>query len=141
MGACDDLLSPRAFGPLRDISRRTGGALAAALAGDDREAVFTAVLDVLSGAPTVCAVEDAHWADEATLDVLRHVGRRIVDLPAVLVITYRDDEIGPDHPLPPVLGALAAGSTRRLALRSLSPVGGGRADRRLRSGRQRPCTS
>ena len=57
VGACDDLLTPRAFGPLRDIGRQTGGALAAALAGDDREAVFAAVLDLLAQAPTVCAVE------------------------------------------------------------------------------------
>jgi DNA-binding CsgD family transcriptional regulator/tetratricopeptide (TPR) repeat protein len=120
VGACDDLLTPRAFGPLRDIGRQTGGALATALAGDDRESVFAAVLDVLAQAPTVCAVEDAHWADEATLDVLRHVGRRIVDLPAVLVITYRDDELGAGHALLPVLGSLPAASTRRLVLGSLS---------------------
>ena len=44
--------------------------------------------------PTVLVVEDVHWADEATLDVLRYVGRRVAELPAVLVLTYRDDESG-----------------------------------------------
>ena len=43
-------------------------------------------------------IEDVHWADDATLDVLRYLGRRITDLPALLVITYRDDEVGRDHP-------------------------------------------
>jgi predicted ATPase len=120
VGACDDLLAPHAFGPLRDIGRSNADALAQALVADDREGVFAAVLDVLSGAPTVLAVEDAHWADEATLDVLRHIGRRIGDLPAVLVVTYRDDEIGVDHPLVSVLGSLAGGPVRRLVLPTLS---------------------
>jgi hypothetical protein len=51
-------------------------------------------------------VEDVHWADDATLDVLRYLGRRVEDLPAVLVVTYRDDEVGPAHPLQRVPGAL-----------------------------------
>jgi DNA-binding CsgD family transcriptional regulator/tetratricopeptide (TPR) repeat protein len=116
-GACDDLLSPRAFGPLHDIARVTGGDLAAALGSGDREAVFTAVGDVLAAGPVVLAVEDAHWADEPTVDVLRHVGRRIDGLPAVLVITYRDDEITATHPLRALLGVLVA---RRLTLQTLS---------------------
>ncbi|MDT7574763.1 MAG: hypothetical protein QOH17_1096 [Pseudonocardiales bacterium] len=121
VGACDDLLSPRTLGPLRDAARQAGGALAAALTADDREAVYGAVLDALAR-PSVLVVEDVHWADEATLDVLRHVGRRIADLPAVLIVTYRDEEIGADHPLPRVLGGLAGGPTRRLPLRALSLV-------------------
>ncbi|MCE0767339.1 LuxR C-terminal-related transcriptional regulator [Pseudonocardia kujensis] len=50
--------------------------------------------------------------------MLRHVGRRIAGLPAVLVLTYRDDEMGADHPLRPLLGALLA--SRRLPLAALS---------------------
>jgi DNA-binding CsgD family transcriptional regulator len=119
VGACDDLLSPRALGPLRDAARQDAGPLAAALAGDDREAVLGAVLDTLT-TPTVLVVEDVHWADEATLDVLRHVGRRVPDLPAVLVVTYRDDEVGADHPLRRLLGAFAGGPVRRLTPRPLS---------------------
>ncbi|GAA1847656.1 AAA family ATPase [Pseudonocardia ailaonensis] len=116
LGACDDLLSPRTLGPLRDAAPR-GGPLAAALAGTDRDAVYDAVLDLLAE-PSVLVVEDVHWADDATLDVLRHVGRRVADLPALVVLTYRDDELGPDHPLRPVLGALPA--VRRLAPSALS---------------------
>ena len=122
LGACDDLVTPRTLGPLRDAARSVGGPLAAALAGHDRDAVLTAVLDALSmpGRPTVLVVEDAHWADEATLDVLRHLGRRIADLPALLVVTYRDDEVGPAHLLVRVLGELRGPTVRRLTLPPLS---------------------
>ena len=90
-GACDDLLTPRALGPLRDAVRHVRGPLADALAADDLGEVFPAVLEELAAprGPTVLAVEDVHWADSATLDLLRHVGRRVDDLPALLLLTYR----------------------------------------------------
>jgi DNA-binding CsgD family transcriptional regulator len=119
-GGCDDLLTPRVLGPLRDAARAVGGPLADAAAAGDRDGLLGALLDVLSGPPTVLVVEDAHWADEATLDVLRHVGRRVADLPAVLVVTYRDDEVGPAHPLRRVLGDLRGPEVRRLTLGPLS---------------------
>jgi DNA-binding CsgD family transcriptional regulator len=119
-GACDDLIAPRTFGPLRDAVAR--GPLAEALTAGNRDAVFTAVLNELIDPirPTVLVVEDVHWADDASLDVLRFVGRRVVDLPAVVVLTYRDDEIGPDHPLQRVLGALGGPGVHRLRLGPLS---------------------
>lgn len=121
LGACDDLLAPRTLGPLHDIVGSGGtGPLAAALRSG-REAVLDAVQEELSDPrrPTVLVVEDVHWADEATLDVLRFVGRRIADLPAVLLLTYRDDEVGP-HLLQRLLGGLNGASVRRLPLRPLS---------------------
>ena len=65
-------------------------------------------------------VEDVHWADEATLDVLRYVGRRIADLPAMLLLTYRDDEIGVTIRLPRVLGVLSGEAVHRVRLAPLS---------------------
>jgi DNA-binding CsgD family transcriptional regulator/tetratricopeptide (TPR) repeat protein len=131
VGACDDLLTPRTLGPLRDIAR-TGAipGLAEALAAGDRDGVLTAVRDALAE-PTVLVVEDVHWADEATLDVLRYLGRRIADLPAVLVLTYREQEAG--RALLPVLGLLTGPAVHRIALRALSRAAverwaGGRAD-------------
>jgi predicted ATPase len=62
-----------------------------------------------------------HWADDATLDVVRYLAWRIAELPSVLVLTYRDDELRDDHPLRRVLGALARQDVQRLALRRLSP--------------------
>ena len=57
-----------------------------------------------AGHPTVLVVEDVHWADEATLDVLGYLARRIAELPAVLVLTYRDDELTREHPLQQLSG-------------------------------------
>ena len=86
-----------------------------------RDAVFGAVHQELAGRPTVMVVEDVHWADDATLDVLRYLAWRIPALPSLLVLTYRDDELRDDHPLRRVLGALASQRVCRLALRPLSP--------------------
>jgi DNA-binding CsgD family transcriptional regulator len=118
-GACDDLLTPRPLGPLRDAARRHGGPLAAALADGDRDAVLTAVLTELGGSrPTVLVLEDVHWADDATLDVLRYVGRRVDELAAVVVVTFRDGEVG--RSLQRVLGGLGGPSVHRVALARLS---------------------
>ena len=123
-GACDPLSTPRPLGPLHDIAAATGGALVAALAGlHDRATLFGAVLNALSpaGKPVVAVIEDAHWADEATLDLLRYLGRRIAQTRALLLVTYRDDEVGPNHPLRLVLGDLAtAANVERMAMAPLS---------------------
>ena len=92
VGACDGLRTPRPLGPLADIGRVVGGRLGDATAmADPVQRVVPALLDELrSGPPTVVVIEDVHWADEATLDVLRHARRdapsssarsSIVDLP------------------------------------------------------------
>jgi hypothetical protein len=120
VGACDDLVTPRTLGPFRDMARDAALALAEAVEpGAGREAVFGAVHQELAGRPTVLVVEDVHWADDATLDVLRYLAWRIRELPCVLVLTYRD-ELGGDHPLRRVLGALPHRRVRRLGLRPLS---------------------
>ena len=123
LGACDPLLTPRALGPLHDIARQTGGRLAELLdSGGPREAVFAAFLDQLAqpSRRQVVVVEDAHWADEATLDLLVFLGRRMERTRALLLVTYRDDEVGPDHPLRGVLGALPQGVVRRARPEPLS---------------------
>jgi len=122
MGTCDDLLTPRTFGPLRDAAAKSGGPLAAALSGEpDRESVYRALLDALSRSdlPTILVVEDMHWADDATLDALRFVARRLQRLRAVVVLSYRDDEVQPVH-LRQLLGALSGSTVRRLVLHRLS---------------------
>jgi ATP/maltotriose-dependent transcriptional regulator MalT len=119
--ACDDLLASRTLGPLRDATLGGEGPLAAALtAGEPVDEVFTALLAELAAVrPTVLVVEDLHWADDATLDVLAFAARRIDGLGALLVLTFRD-EIGPRHPVQRVLGALAGCPVRRLTLEPLS---------------------
>ncbi len=123
LGACDPLLTPRALGPLHDVGRQAGGRLAALLAaGSPREQLFGAFLDELDRRPRrqVVVVEDAHWADEATLDLLVFLGRRVERTRALLIVTYRDDELAVDHPLRAVVGRLPAEAVRRLRLEPLS---------------------
>jgi len=95
MGYCDDLATPRTLGPFRDLVGSVGAEFGRAVAdGGDRDRVLTALRAELDWAehPTVLVIEDIHWADDATLDALRYLIRRIAGLPAVLVLTYRDDE-------------------------------------------------
>jgi DNA-binding CsgD family transcriptional regulator/tetratricopeptide (TPR) repeat protein len=122
VGWCDDFLTSRTLGPLRDVARATGGALAEAVGRADAGAVFDALLGELDHPlrTTVLVLEDVHWADEATMDALRYVGRRIERLPAVLALTFREDELDSDHPLRSVLGALPADRVRRVRPAPLS---------------------
>ena len=136
-GACDSMFTPRPLGPLHDIAAQTGGELEQQLASESegsttmagrtgRGALFAALLSELQQ-PSIAIFEDMHWADEATLDMLTFAGRRIQRVPSLLILTYRDDEIGPRHPLRLVLGDLAtSAATRRIALRPLSEAAVGR---------------
>jgi DNA-binding CsgD family transcriptional regulator/tetratricopeptide (TPR) repeat protein len=125
VGYCDDLATRRALGPFRDLLGSVGTELTRALEeGGDRNQLLDALRTELSwaGHPTVLAVEDVHWADEATLDVLAYLVRRVAGLPVVLLMTYRDDGIGRDHPLQHLLGLVSRTErVRRLPLARLSP--------------------
>jgi DNA-binding CsgD family transcriptional regulator/tetratricopeptide (TPR) repeat protein len=123
-GSCDGLLTPRPLGPLFDIGPQADGELTALCRqGAARDQLFTAFLAEL-GAPgplTVVVIEDLHWADEATTDLLSYAGRRLARVPALILATYRDEEIAADHPLRMVLGDLATQrSTRRMRMPPLS---------------------
>jgi DNA-binding CsgD family transcriptional regulator/tetratricopeptide (TPR) repeat protein len=118
-GACDPLFTPRPLGPLRDMAASLGGAVPATLAREaGRVAIFDAVLDALGRDARCLVFEDVHWADEATLDLIAWLGRRIERTRTLLLASYRDDEIGTSHPLRRVLGALPAAA--RIALPRLS---------------------
>lgn len=122
-GSCDGLRTPRPLGPLADLAPDAGPGLRAALvSGAPRDTVFAATLDTLrhSSSTTVMVIEDAHWADEATLDLLTFLGRRIASTHALLVVSYRDDEVGTDHPLRAVLGDVTACIGTRVELSPLS---------------------
>ncbi|HKS69676.1 MAG TPA: AAA family ATPase, partial [Ktedonobacterales bacterium] len=122
-GRCEALFTPRPLGPLYDIARQLQGATRELLEQEAGPAViFPAFLEALaSGArPAVVVIEDVHWADEATLDLLKFLGRRVQQVPVLLIVTYRDDEIGPHHPLRFVLGDLPIRATWRMHLPPLS---------------------
>jgi DNA-binding CsgD family transcriptional regulator len=94
-GACDGLLTPRPLGPLFDIGAQLGGELAdLCRQGAARDRLFGAFLSEIGPPATfsVVVMEDLHWADEATIDLLSFLGRRLSRLPALLLATYRDDE-------------------------------------------------
>jgi DNA-binding CsgD family transcriptional regulator len=122
VGYCDPLSTPRPLAPLIDV-------LAALDNGDratdavDRDSTFQALLARWRrpARPTAIVFEDVHWADEATRDLLRFLGRRLDAVRVLLIATYRDDEVGARHPLQVVLGDLAtARAVRRLPLQPLT---------------------
>jgi DNA-binding CsgD family transcriptional regulator len=121
-GGCDALFTPRPLGPLHDIALQIRGDLLRLLEEEaPRATIFSAVFDELQSQPsTLIVFEDVHWADEATLDLLKFLGRRIDKLNSLLVITYRDDEVRAEHPLRLVLGDLPRSFVRRVRLPPLS---------------------
>ena len=124
-GACDPLATPRPLGPLLDLAPELPGRLATVLESEATPYdVVAALADAAQESALVVVLEDVHWADEATLDVLRVAGRRIEGLPLLLVATYRDDELDRAHPLRVVLGELATvDAVDRLTVLPLSPAG------------------
>jgi len=122
-GACDPLFTPRPLGPFADAAAVTGGALAELVQGGARpHEVIRALVDELRARSTVLVLEDLHWADEATRDLLRLLGRRVEALGTVVIGTYRDDELGPSDPLRIVLGDLESTTAAlRLRLPPLTP--------------------
>jgi DNA-binding CsgD family transcriptional regulator len=124
---CDGLFTPAALGPLLDIAAQLGGELLRLCHADaKRHQLYSALLGQLSDLETltVIAIEDIHWADEATLDLLSYLGRRIQHLPVLLLVTYRDDALVSNDPLRLTLGGLASQrATRRLGLPPLSAAG------------------
>lgn len=119
-GGCDDLLTPRALGPLRDAA--AGDArFAALLTTAGRDEVFGALQGELTGPPaTALLVEDLHWADDATLDVLGYLARRADRMHLLLVLTMRPDRLA-GHPLSRMVGGLFGEHVVRLTLEPLSP--------------------
>ncbi len=90
-GACEDLSTPQPLGPLHDLARRGGWVTPTAPESASQMALFSAVLEALAAQPTLVVLEDLHWADDATLDLIRFLGRRIHDMAIMLVVTARDD--------------------------------------------------
>lgn len=121
LGGCDDLATPQPLAPIWDVARDRPK-VASALRSGDRRQVMDALLDLLSrsGDPSVLVIEDTHWADDATLDVITFLGRRIDHSNGLLVLTYRDSEVDADHPLRRVLGGLPPAVMERIRLTPLS---------------------
>jgi len=120
-GRCDEMVTPRVLGPFRDIARHHRGLFGDADLGDPDAVIETLMAELaFRQRPAVLIVEDLHWADHASLDVIGAIGRRIADRPAVLIATYRDDEAHDNRRLRRLLGSLAGPATVRLHLSGLS---------------------
>ncbi|WP_082973657.1 LuxR family transcriptional regulator [Mycobacterium sp. E2327] len=125
-GWCDPLAAPRPLGPLLDalggVGPTAARALDDAIESGDTGALYRRLLTVLrDGHRWVWLIEDAHWADGATLDLMRFLARRIDSLPLLLVVSYRDDQLDRQHPLSVALGDIATcAGVSRVGLEPLS---------------------
>jgi predicted ATPase len=118
-GACENLSTPEVLLPLRDIARAVGEPLDTE---NDHLQLFEWLLRRLSNAPrpSILVIEDLHWADTATLDLLRFLARRIAPRRVLLLITYRYEETGPRSSIRRLLGEAMPGSIERMAVHPLS---------------------
>ena len=122
-GRCDALKTPSPLGPLIDIAGSVGSNTTERLrASVPRHELFATVVDDLARRthPIAVIFEDVHWADEATLDLLQYVGRRIDHTAAVMIITWRDDQVDLDHAIHRVLGSWRRDNTLHIQLQPLS---------------------
>jgi predicted ATPase len=123
-GACDALQTPHPLAPLYDVARSSDVSFAAQLRSrGSRVALFERVIrDLQHTRPaTLFVIEDAHWADDASLDLITFLGRRIDRVPCLLAVSYRDDELAATHPLRRVIGELLSPNVTRVKLSRLSP--------------------
>ncbi len=122
-GGCEALFTPHPLAPLHDVARQLSAEFRRAIgAAAHRIEIFNATLDELARGPTptILIFEDVHWADEPTLDLIKFLGRRLQRLSVLLIVSYREDEVGTHHPLRSVIGDLPVRWLRRLALPALS---------------------
>ncbi|MGH2402340.1 MAG: ATP-binding protein, partial [Candidatus Limnocylindria bacterium] len=108
VGFCDGVSTPRPLAPMHDMRAGLGPELVELLRTNGQaHAIFDQVLaDLGVNSPTVMIIEDLHWADDATLDLVRFLGRRVESLAVLLVGTYRDEAGGLPAPLLSMLGDL-----------------------------------
>ena len=125
-GGCDALLTPRVLGPLHDMSSEFSADLGEILQSDaSTTKLLPVVLNNLKSQsqPSVMIFEDVHWADNASLDLLKCLGRRISALNVLLILSYRHDETGPRHPLTNLIGEFPQADTTRIEIPPISPKG------------------
>ena len=121
--ACEPVGIPTAFAPLFDVlDGLPEGLHDDVRSGAGRPAVYAGMLDLLKSDRVVLIIEDLHWADEATMGLVRYLGRRIAATKSILIVTFRIEELDFAHPLRLVVADLGLVGTR-LELPPLSPAG------------------
>ncbi|MDX6215695.1 MAG: hypothetical protein QOG99_1279 [Frankiales bacterium] len=122
-GSCHPLSTPRPLGPFAEVAEQVGGELAEVVAGNARpHEVAGALARLAADGPSVVVIEDVHWADDATLDVLRMLARPLRDRALLVVASYRDEEVDRSSALQTALGDLCGPRTSRLVAAPLSPT-------------------
>lgn len=122
-GFCDDLGIAEPLGVLRDLARDMGIDLPEKLAEPgERLRAFSDVFEGITNAaaPCVVLVEDIHWADDATVDFLRYLTRRIAGTRVMVILTARTDEMAGRNSVRRIIGDFASQDARRIELRPLS---------------------
>ena len=121
-GACDPLSSPRPLGPLVDVAPHLDPKVGELLRSGERDGLFETSLAAFDDSgPTILVIEDLHWADMSTLDLMRFLARRLDGRRTFVVATYRDDHLQPSDPVRVMLGDIASQPVvSRLAVPSLS---------------------
>lgn len=120
---CDALLTPRPLSPIFELISDIDASLLETLESASMVTwVSATVFHALEKLDTasILVVEDIHWADNATLDVLKYIARRISFLPCLLCISFRDEEIIDKHPAKALLEVMPAAHTQRIELLPLS---------------------
>jgi len=106
------------LGPLRSVLapifpqlEPNTGESAEASADRERERPFELIFAVLerlaAEEPMLLVLEDVHWADQTSLELLHHLAHRAPSHPMLVLATYRSDELHSAHPLRRLLGSLA----------------------------------
>lgn len=124
---CDPLFTPRPYAPFHDIADFLQSDLIKLLAEtQSTHKTFHQIAHSLFSSltqqnkPIILVIEDTHWADNATLDLLKFIVRRISFTKCLLCLSYRDDEVVLEHPFSSVLSLCPAAHTKRLHLKPLS---------------------
>jgi hypothetical protein len=122
---CEDLMAPRPWGPLFDIADLLDPNLVEMLVDQQAQGrILNHLLVAIqrSRRPVIIIIEDVHWADDATLDLVKFLGRRAAALPLLLLVSHRDDEPGSKYSIGRILGSIAPQDLRRISLNPLTPA-------------------
>ena len=121
-GGCEQLSTPEPLGPLRDIERDSKGRFSVSPAS--QLTTFGALLRLLTSgsAPGLLLIEDIHWADDATLDLFRYLGRRIRAARTLVIATFRNDEEDSRARLAALWADMPLDCRERIELQRLSPT-------------------
>ena len=123
VGLCEDLLTPSPLGAIHDLALLAPEQARTALLAAGNAATAAVVLAELartSPGPVVLVVEDVHWADDASLDTVRHLWRRTEQVKMLLLLTYREEELDDRHPARRLLGSIVGPRVARLRLAPLT---------------------